>query len=84
LSKAASRTLFAPVGIARHVIADRLAHAPIEQREYRALRIGAVEDPGAARHFHWAIEDFAAAGLDAPGRRLDVGNVEIIKPPDRR
>jgi hypothetical protein len=43
-----------------------------------------MNDPGAARHGSWAIEDLAAAGLHALRRRLDVVNVEIVEPERKR
>jgi hypothetical protein len=43
-----------------------------------------MNDPGAARHGCWAIEDLAAAGLDALRRRLDVVDVEIVEPERKR
>ena len=64
--------VFGRLGFARHEISNRFAAAPIQQREYGALRIRAMDDPSAARHFDRAIEDFAAAGLHALRRRLDV------------
>jgi len=74
-------------GIARYArdkISGGFALAPVQQREYGALRVGAVNDPGAARHGSWAIEDLAAAGLHALRRRLDVVNVEIVEPEGKR
>ena len=43
-----------------------------------------MNDPGAARHRNRAIENFAAAGLDAFSRRLDVADVEIVEPERQR
>ena len=69
---------------ARNKISGGFALAPVQQREYGALRVGAMNDPGAARHGSWAIEDLAAAGLHALRRRLDVVNVEIVEPERKR
>ena len=52
-------------------ITDRFAGTPLEQREYGALRIDAVKNPGAARHFCRAIEDFAATGFHALRRHCN-------------
>jgi len=43
-----------------------------------------MNDPGAARHGSWAVEDLAAASLHALRRRLDVVNVEIVEPERKR
>src|SRR5437868_14710096 len=69
---------------ARNKISDAFALAPVQQREYGALRVGAMNDPGAARYGSWAIEDLTAAGLHALRRRLDVVNVEIVEPERKR
>ena len=39
-----------------------------------------MRDPGPARRFERAIKDLAAARLHAVRRRLDVRDVEIVKP----
>ena len=49
-----------------------------------ALRVRASDDPAAARHFNRAVEDLAAAGLDALRRRVDVADVEIVEPEGSR
>ena len=43
-----------------------------------------MRDQSAARRRSRAIEDLAAAGFDAPRRRLDVIDVEIVKPEGKR
>ena len=48
-----------------------------------ALRVDAFGDPVAARHFHRTVEDLAAAGLHAFRRRVDVVDIEIVKPERR-
>src|ERR1700732_2481071 len=71
-------------GKARHEISNSFAAALVQQREYGALRVRAMNDPGAARHGSRAIEDLAAASLHALRRRLDVADVEIVKPEGKR
>src|ERR1700722_15915346 len=61
-------------------IYESFAHAPIQQGEYCALRAGAMDDPGAARHCSRAVQDLAAASFDPLRRRLHVVGVEIVKP----
>src|SRR5208283_1725448 len=65
-------------------ISNSLAAALVQQREYGALRIRAMDDPGATRHCSRAILDLAAAGFHALRRRLDVVDVEIVKPEGKR
>ncbi len=45
----------------RDEISDRFALRPMQQPEYGALRILAMDNPSTARHFNRPIEDFAAA-----------------------
>src|SRR5271169_1786825 len=51
-----------------------------EQRECRALRIGGLHNPAAARHLLGTVHDLAAVVADAPGRGADIFDVEIIQP----
>ena len=61
-------------------ISDRLVAPLSGQREHGALRVRASRDPAAAGHFKRALEDPAATGLDALRRRVDVVDVEVVKP----
>ena len=66
--------------MARRIASDSYADMPVDQSEYGALRIEAMDDPGAARYCNRAAENFATAGLYAFRRRLDVEDVEIVEP----
>jgi hypothetical protein len=61
-------------------VSDSSATSPVQEREYGALRVRAMDDPGAARHGSRAVENLTAAGLHALRRRLDVADVEVVKP----
>src|SRR5436305_11751978 len=61
--------------IAQPVMASRY-----DQRKHRALRIGALENPAAARYFNRCVKNAAARSLHALHGLVDVSRVEIIKP----
>src|ERR1700722_10065927 len=65
-------------------ISDRFAAAPVQEGEYGALRVRAMQNQSAARYCSGAIQDLAAAGFHALRRRLDVVDVEIVKPEGKR
>jgi hypothetical protein len=48
-------------------------------RKDRTLRVYASDDP-AVRHFKWPLADPAAAGLHAFRGRVDIADIEVIKP----
>ena len=48
-------------------------------RKDRTLRVYASDDP-TVRHFKWPLEDPAAAGLHAFSGRVDIADIEVIKP----
>jgi hypothetical protein len=39
-----------------------------------------LDDPAAVRHFNRTVEDLAATSLHALRRRVDVADVEVVKP----
>src|SRR3984893_15905614 len=61
-------------------ISDAVVTALSHQREDGALRVRALDDPSVARHFNWAAEHLAVAGLHAIHRHVDIADVEVIKP----
>src|SRR5579883_15751 len=65
-------------------ISDSFAHAPIQQAEYGPLRIRAMDNPGASRHFSRPINNLAAASLGALGHSFNTGDVEIVEPKRKR
>src|SRR5882724_9423742 len=50
------------------------------QREVRALRVVALENPLPARYFMGAHQDRAARSLDAICSRIDGRNIEVVAP----
>src|SRR5882757_5506825 len=60
--------------------ADAILFSLSPQRKEGALRVNASGDPAAARQFKWSLEDLAATGLHPFGGRVDVADVEVIKP----
>src|SRR5882757_163677 len=55
--------------------------APLSlQREDGALRVYAAGDPATARYFNRPLKYPAATGLHALRRRVDVADIEIVKP----
>jgi len=49
------------------------------------LRVRAAGNPAAAGYVGWPLEDRAALGSDALGRRTDIGDIKVVKPEgDRR
>src|SRR5262249_19092004 len=50
------------------------------KRELGALRVVASDDARAAQHFERAVEDVPATSLHALRSRIEVADVEVIKP----
>jgi hypothetical protein len=61
-------------------ISDSFSAPRSGQREHGALRVDASDDPAAAQRLCRALEDAAAAGRHALRRRVDVVDVEVVKP----
>ena len=60
-------------------IADAVVSTLSNEREGRALWIGAADDPPVARYFNGAFEDVAAIGLHALSGIVDVSDIEVSK-----
>src|SRR4051812_19612494 len=51
-----------------------------DQREHRALRVEAVDDPASARNRLRTVDDLPASRLDAGNGRIDGIDVEVVEP----